>query len=237
MTDPRLGRRAIPDDKHLRAGFALSDDTLPAEPTPVVVGTNWFTAFFKDGLVERRGPRGEKEYWLPEQNLGRVEGGHAYCFAPLGVKDSWHDWVRFDQIGGSCVGFSTARYLWWAWRRTVDPYDIYLSAQLRDPWADTPPAEGTDVRSAFDYLREGPPLLANGKRAPADLQVQVNRWARDVRDVHSCLKDEARATRGCARFTNSWGHDGYPHWVHVSDELLDRLLFREGGEAVVVVEK
>lgn len=39
---------------------------------PVVMGTNWYSAF------DDPQPRG-REHWVPSDNLGRIRGGHAWC--------------------------------------------------------------------------------------------------------------------------------------------------------------
>jgi hypothetical protein len=243
MTEPGsriLDVRPVPDDKHLLAGYRLTAATAPADPTPVIVGWPWHRAFWTP--IERR-EHGRRTYWLPEpkDGLGPADGGHCVALRPAGAKDDGRDWTRFDQgREGSCVGWGTARALWWMWRRTVDPLDIYRAAQLVDPFPDTPPGEGTDVRSALDVLRSRPPRV---KRAGGwadghdDMRIGAFRWVQSVEDVHACLKDEAGAAGGYVVFCNSWGKAGYPHFTRIPDETLNFLLFQNWGEGAAITER
>jgi hypothetical protein len=50
--------------------------------TPVVMGTNWYSSF---DSPQSRGKGPQQEFWVPETNLGRIRGGHAWCI--YGVSD------------------------------------------------------------------------------------------------------------------------------------------------------
>ena len=46
--------------------------TCIAAGVPVVMGTNWYSAF------DNPQPKG-REFWIPKDNIGRIRGGHAWC--------------------------------------------------------------------------------------------------------------------------------------------------------------
>jgi hypothetical protein len=179
-----------------------------------------------DGAAWRTVTSVDREPWRGFVYNLEVSGDHSYVAEGLGVHN--------------CVGWGTARAMWWMWRRTVDPLDIYRAAQLVDPFPDTPPGEGTDVRSALDVLRSRPPRV---KRAGGwadghdDMRIGAFRWVQSVEDVHACLKDEAGAAGGYVVFCNSWGKAGYPHFTRIPDETLNFLLFQNWGEGAAITER
>ncbi len=70
-SDPRLGRFQPDDWEHLDS-YPLMAAAIPADPTPVVIGVNWYREFFEPELDDATG-----EYWLAPggpQTLTRIAG-------------------------------------------------------------------------------------------------------------------------------------------------------------------
>ena len=144
-----LGRLA-PIDRVHEEKYPLTAATLPAPPTPVVIGVPWYSAFDKP-VAKRRGDA--TEYWIGLGDLGRVRGGHAVCLKPEGVIDAIGWWPFYDQgKEGACVGFACSRMMSLLNRRRYEAPWLYREAQRVDDW----PGEdysGTSVRAALDVLR------------------------------------------------------------------------------------
>jgi len=227
-----LGRVEPTDDKHLQL-YPLTAGTVPAPPTPVVLGVNWYTAF--DAPTKDAAGR----YWIGRgTDWGRVRGGHAVCLKPVRVADSLDWWRYYDQgQEGACVGFACSRMMTLLNRERYNARWLYLEAQKIDDW----PGEdysGTSVRAALDVLR------ARGHRRPgATAAVPATgiaefRWASTVDQVLACLLGPG-ATGGSAHerlqafpLLNSWGDD-YPRVVWVPFAAMQRLMDEHGDAAVV----
>jgi hypothetical protein len=109
-----LGRQVPTDWRHYEK-FALTAETTPDTPTPVVIGVNWYSNF--DHPV--RDSRGR--WWIGKGDLGRIRGGHCVCIEPGDQLDangkvvrSLQDtagWYKFYDQGaeGACVGFGGSR--------------------------------------------------------------------------------------------------------------------------------
>ncbi len=106
---------------------------------------------------------------------------------------------------GACVGFACS------WMMTIlngPRYAarwLYQEAQKIDPWADTPPGEGTDVRSAFEILRTighrrmwgpftQPTMFAHG--------INAYRWATAVDELRASIALKSPGVLGVLWYTN-----------------------------------
>src|SRR5688500_15810569 len=99
MPDQPLGRRTPGDFVHV-ARYRRTAPTMPYKPTPVIAGTLWYSAF-DEPVWDDRG-----WFWMVGRdtgNLGRIRGGHAYCFKPSSVRDL-SGWFHFYDQGqeGAC---------------------------------------------------------------------------------------------------------------------------------------
>lgn len=236
MDSRPLGLRPPADDRHLLR-YPLTAGTVPSKPTPAVLGIAWYSGFDAPARDE------VGHYWIGRGgNWGHVRGGHAICVKPPALRDPVRSWAFYDQgQEGACVGFACCRMmsLLNAVPGSVERYDgawLYHEAQRIDEW----PGEsysGTSLRAGLDVLRaQGPVRLFRGKPygPHADDGVEANRWATSVEDVVACLHQPA--SLGYVTLCNSWGRTGYPHFVRLPLEALDRLL-REDGEAVIPTDR
>jgi len=76
---------------------------------------------------------------------------------------------------------------------------LYKQAQLVDSWPETPPAEGTSVRAAFDVLRSQGDrrIYRRTDEAPAlQYGVTANRWGTTTDDVRAAISDGRPVTIG-----------------------------------------
>lgn len=223
-----LGRIAPPDDNHVRL-YGLSNSTMPASPTPVVLGIAWYSGF--DRPVYRQGA-----YWIGLGNSwGAVRGGHAICAKPDGLEDLPGAYRFYDQgTEGACVGYASSRMMTTLNRAFYDANILYREAKLIDgiPGAH----DGTTVRAAMDILRKRGhwrrehnattgPFVADG--------ITANRWATSATEIVRCLKQPS--SQQYIVLTNSWG-SGYPQYVRLPLDALARLL-REDGEATIVTDR
>jgi len=212
---------------------------MPATPTPVVAGTNWY-ADFDEPVWDERG-----RFWIvgrDHTSLGRVRGGHAYTFKPQHLTDA-AGWWRFHDQGheGSCVGWAIARCLSLLNRRDrYDALDIYHRAQRDyDEWAGEA-YSGTSIRAGLDVVRiEGPHRVRGDKRvsiAPDPAHgIAENRWATDVSQMIEAMRSPRYLTMGRAPFCNSWGTD-WPRLVWMPLDTIDRLI-REDGELAIITDR
>lgn len=237
MPSGSLGRRAPTDWTHVQL-YPLTALTTDERPTgvPMPIGVNWYVEF--DDPV-----RGRDGRWrvAADGRLTQLRGGHCVCLLPsrhTGPSLTWRDargWWRFYDQGaeGACVGFGLSRMMSLLNRRRYDARWLYRTAQLRDEWDNTPPAEGTSVRAGLDVLRlEGHRRVRWLRTYPTDLDegVAANRWAGSIDDVVGTLglaPDENEAP-----FLNSWGTD-YPRVVWMPLTVLERLLHEDGEFGVV----
>jgi len=232
VTERPLGRLEPTDDKHLQL-YPLTAETVPAPPTPVVIGVNWYTGF--DKPVQDANGR----YWIGRgTDWGRVRGGHAVCLKPTGVTDV-REWWRFYDQGkeGACVGFACSRMMSLLNRVRLDAPWLYYEARKVDDW----PGEnysGTSVRAALDVLR------ARGHRRPgatvddAAQGIVEFRWAASGDQILACLLGPATTGQSTHErlqafpVANSWGDD-YPRTVWLPFAAMRRLLDEQGDAAVV----
>jgi hypothetical protein len=230
-----LGRREPTDWVHVQK-YALTTETVPDKPTPVVAGTNWYSSFDRPQWDERG------KFWMvghDHRTLGHVRGGHAYVFKPSGVVDPTAWWTFFNQgREGACVGFAISRAMALLNRRRYDARWLYREAQLIDEWTSTPPEEGTSVRAGLDVVRErGHRRVFRGRINDCDPAegIERNRWATGIDDMAAALRSPRYLKIGRMPFLNSWGR-GYPHIVWMPLDTIDRLR-REHGELAIITDK
>jgi hypothetical protein len=227
-----LGRLPATDDEHSQK-YPLTAGTMPVDPTPVVIGINWYTAFDWPELI------GGKQWIGRQQHWGTVRGGHAVCLKPVGVRDNDAWWRFYDQgQEGACVGFAASRMMTLLNRERYNGFQLYYHSQRVDEW----PGEnysGTSVRAAMDVLRDHGPYDLKLRQDPAD-GISVNRWAGSIYEIAECLSPADRGKRildlGFVDILNSWGTK-YPHYVRLSLDGLHRLIFAENGDATVVTDR
>lgn len=234
MTENRFGRIPPPDDKHLRK-YSLTAETVPSSPSPAVTGVWWRRGWQRDTLVQKDGG-----YWLPpESRWGPVEGGHAICVESPWLPDTVKWWRFYDQIGGSCTGYSAARLQTHLNRERYDGLKIYRAAQLLDEFPETPPEEGSTVRAAMEVLRTTGPFDLDGSTDPND-GILVYRWPSSVEQIAACLSPQDMGAsvlnRGYVNWDQSWGVY-YPHRVRVTLEQLRVIVFEQEGECAVVTDR
>jgi hypothetical protein len=238
MPERGLGRRPPTDDKHLRR-YALTAETMPVLPTPVCIGINWYSGF--DAPLQA--PNGS--WWLPKSPLwGHIRGGHEICIKPPLLVDvlNW-SWYYDQGHEGACVGFALSRMMSLLNRQRYDARWLYREAQLVDDWSDTPPEEGTSGRAGCDILRDiGHSRVRGGRsyRPDSAFGISANRWARSVQEIAACLDPASGGARvlndGYVVLLNSWG-TGYPHYVRMDLDSLERIVFGEDGDATVVTDR
>jgi hypothetical protein len=101
-----LGRRVPTNFSHIERYPLTAAPTL-LKPTPVVIGTSWYSAF-DNPQKDSNG-----NYWIardykPGGNLGRIRGGHCVCLKPKGVSDSTRRQIFYDQgREGACFPAGT----------------------------------------------------------------------------------------------------------------------------------
>lgn len=236
--DSRLGR-FIPDDWKHYERYALTPETTPDPPTPVVIGVNWYSNF--DNPVRKGG-----KWWIGEGDLGDIRGGHCVCIKPGDVKD-WPSWQDFYDQGreGACVGFGASRMMTLLNRKRYAARWLWDRAKERDEWSDTNPGDdnGTSVRAAMDVLQTvGHVAWENrlidtvqGRRGfspNASLGISTYRWASSVDEMRSVLSSPAHDKNDAFPILNSWGQD-YPHLVWLPYATMERLIYEEGEVALV----
>lgn len=233
-----LGRREPTDNVHLEK-YPLTATTMPTKPVPVSCGSNWYQGF--DTPVQRNDGA-----WLPEFSSGtwgNVRGGHEWCLKPPSMVDLVEWWRKLDQGNeGACVGYALTRMMMLLNRKTFNPNWLYEQAKIVDEW----PGEnydGTSGRAGCDVLRTLGHVIWRGEKvfAPVlDFGISANRWATSVDDIARCLDPEHNGQRitklGYVTLLNSWGQS-YPHYTKVSLDTLDRLVFRENGDATMVADR
>jgi hypothetical protein len=141
---------------------------------------------------------------------------------------------------GACVGFAVSRAKVILERKEFDPWWLYHEAQKVDEW----PGEnydGTSGRAAGDVLStRGHKLWKVGAPVRLGYGISVFRWARSVEDIALALSPEIEGrtvlNAGYVIFLNSWGIAA-PHYTYMDLETLDRLVFREPGDAMVMTNK
>lgn len=231
-----LGRRVPSDWKHVEK-HPLRALRRASRPTnvPVVMGTNWYTAFDAPEKV------GRIYVVARDGNLGTVRGGHCYCLKPPSLTDLTGWWTFYNQGSeGACVGFGSSRAISLLNRKRYDANWLYHRAQEVDEFPDTPPEEGTSVRAGLSVLKDEGEIIYNSRwhsRVTYTPQfgegIAAFRWAITVDEIREALG--VPETSSLIPFLNSWGRD-YPHVTYIPDDVLDRLL-REQGEAGIITDR
>lgn len=233
-TERPLGRLEPSDRRHVQK-YGLTAETIPDKPTPVIAGTNWHSDF-DSPVWDERG-----RFWIvgkDSANLGRIRGGHCYCFKPDALKDIPTWWSFYNQGGeGACVGFGISRAMSLLNRKRYDALWLYNSAKVIDEW----PGEdydGTSVRAGLDVVRERGHIVRRDKRIyRINLQEGIvrNRWAESISDMIAAMHSPRFLKLGRAPFLNSWSTD-YPHITWMPLETIDRLL-QDDGEFGVIYDR
>lgn len=123
---------------------------------------------------------------------------------------------KYDQgQEGACVGFA------WSWamsilnRRFYAARKLYLEAQLIDPWADTPPEEGTSTISAAQILQQqGHWRFARGVTWPLALTEGIAefRMANTIDELRMAIQLDTPVVLGINWYSNFdspvWGDFG-----------------------------
>lgn len=244
-----LGRRPPKDRSHEKV-FALTPETTPGRPTPIVIGVNWHRGMDADSLVQKRtGVLGGFEWWMPEDaDKTPMRGGHCVALKPDGVYDwlGWHRW--FDQgQEGACVGFGVARMMTLLNRKRYNPWWVWDQAKLRDYWEDTNPGDqnGTSVDGALNVIsdlglvrwrkdqQDLSPAVRDSLPPNEDAGISAYRWAHNVEyDVRNTLLSPSNDRREAVCVLNSWG-TSYPHKVWMPYSLLQRLIDADGEVGLV----
>ena len=246
VEDPRLGRVAPEDWKHVEK-YPLRGLPTAERPSavPVAMGVNWYRKFYAEHLIERVN-KGRKEFWVPEGDLGPLEGGHAISAEPFHGKfrDALSWWLWHDQVSeGICVSECCVRVMAMLNRKRYQPRPIYDHAQTIDEW----PGEGysgTSVNAGLATLRTlGAVPAKKGERhfigrgeidRPFVVEegIAANRWARDDADIFRTLGNE---NAEYVIWLNSWGKD-YPRRVKVPRSVISRL-HQEDGEMGIITDR
>lgn len=228
----------VPSNRSYMEKYPLTASTLPSTAHPCVLGIPWYSKFdvpVKDGV----------RYWIGRgSNLGYVRGGHAICVQPgdTSALDMWLWWRFYNQGSeGACVGFSLSRALSLMNRSRYDAFWLYRQAQAIDEWPETPPEEGTSVDAGCQILKNKGARRYDSKTGKFLTEsiysgIQSYRWARSVEDIHAVLKHPTADSLGAVPLLNSWG-TAYPRKVWMPDETLDRVVFQEYGECVVLTDR
>ena len=224
-----LGRRPPSDWTHVDK-YPLMANMVPAKPTPVVIGVNWYTEFDKPVKDE------QGHFWIArDAKLTKVRGGHCVCLKPKGAGDPEAWWDFYDQgEEGACVGFGISRLDVAAQPQALRRLLALPRGQKVDEW----PGEdydGTSVRAGLDILRKrGHCEIKSGATSPEEIGegIRANRWARSVDDVLATL---GYSGLDYVDVLNSWGR-GYPHLTRMPAKVLERL-WSEDGEVGLVTDR
>ena len=204
---------------------------VPAKPTPVVIGVNWYVEFDKP-VKDEKATTGS----LATRKLTKVRGGHCVCLKPKGRGDPDAWWDFYDQgEEGACVGFGISRL------------DVAAQPQaLRRVLALPRGAEGRRVagrglRRHVGPRRPGHPAQARPLRdqAAARISPEDDRRRHQGQPLGASV-DDVLATLGYSGLDyvdvlNSWGR-GYPHLTRMPAKVLERL-WKEDGEVGLVTDR
>jgi hypothetical protein len=241
--DRRLDRLPSETDEHIRK-YPLTLSTLPAVPTPMAIGINWYRKFSEP-------VKGADGRWRivpgPGGDLGQLDGGHCICLANKGFNDYASWWAYYDQLQeGRCGQFGTSRMMTLLNRRRYEIREsvpqgrwLYWQGQRHDEWPGgsypgaSPTYEGTSVNAELWVIKnEGIIPYGASKPSLAD-GISTFRWATSDADVWAAT---GWVSGGEVPWLNSWGRDDYPHVVWVPKEVHSRLR-SEDGEYGVVTDK
>lgn len=236
MSDERFGLGRVvspPEERETYAGrYALTAAAPPADPLPVVVGTDWHRSMFEPE-VDRDGVA-----WVKALS-GPIDGGHAWCLKPPTLNDPPGAWAHYSQGGSSaCSGFARCRASSLVEGRLFDGFALYKRAQQVDEWPGEEPAyKGTSVNAAAKSAQaEGLVLVRGGapaKRPSERWKIGAYHWADSVEAVCAALHLDINL--GYAEYLQSWG-ESHPHVTRITLEVLHELLFRRTtGDACVAL--
>lgn len=227
-----------PEDRSYLEKYPLTAYTIPSTAHPGVLGIPWYSSFDTPKLDGTR-------YWIGRgKSLGYIRGGHAICVQPgdTSALDMFLWWRFYNQgTEGACVGFSLSRALSLINRSRYDGFWLYHQAQIVDGFPETPPEEGTSVDAGCQILlTKGARRYdsTTGRFLPENINSGIGpyRWATSVDDIHAFLKHPTADRLGAVPLLNSWG-TAYPRKVWMPDEVLDRVVFQEEGECVVITDR
>lgn len=230
-----------PQDRGYLDKYKLTAETAPSEAQPVILGIPWYEGFDRPYQWNYTGAiMPWSRWWISPKNLGSIRGGHAICALPGTAKDQWNWWKFYNQgKDGACVGFSLSRAVSLMNRKKFDASWLYREAQKIDEWESTPPAEGTSLNAGCEILlKRGHKIVNEEGIKPEDIGQGIAsfRWLKSVDEIHQVLKNPDADRLGCIPLLNSWGTD-YPRKVWFPDEVIDRIVFQEWGEAVVLSDR
>lgn len=225
-----LGREAPPDLTHLAAYPLTPVLGELTKPVPVAIGVNWYSNF--DRPVYKNG-----RWWIGQtDDLGYIRGGHEICLRPDSMTDLVPWWQFYDQgREGACVGFACSRMMTLLNRAKYDAPWLYHQAQAIDGWP--LPHEGTSGRAACEILRAKGHKTPKGAAPKPAQGISVYRWAQSVDEINACLQSPNHQKVGGVPFLNSWGANGYPHITFMPFDVLNEIVFNEGGDAAVVTDR
>ncbi|HEY5332021.1 MAG TPA: hypothetical protein VIJ21_00625 [Solirubrobacterales bacterium] len=223
-----LGRLKPPDWDHV-SKYPLSAIGVESltKPAPVQLGIAWMSNF-DNPVKDSAGV-----YWIGKGNLGTERGGHAICAQPPSLIDR-PEWISFYNQGQTpeCVGFSCSRGQ--SLEKGVEFNPVWLYNAARNFEGNHSEEGGSTVRAALHVLLKKGARPA-GSKAPDPLDgVSAYRWATKW--------DEVRAALGLSDsedgvlLDQSWGDEGYPPHVRLTDEAGEWLLQHE-GEAGLFCER
>jgi hypothetical protein len=225
-----LGRVAPPDLDHIMK-YALSDISEDAPVNaPVNLGIPWMSNF--DKPVEKV-INGGTIYVIGEGNLGSERGGHAICAQPPSMQDD-PAFVKFYNQGQTpeCVGYSVCRGQSLEKGVLFNPVWMYNAA--RNTEGNHSEEGGSTVRAAMHVLlKKGAKPF--GQKEPVLIDgVSAYRWAITWDEVRKALgvPDEQDGVD----LDQSWGDEGYPPHVRITDEAGEWCL-QNGGEAGIFCER
>jgi hypothetical protein len=240
-----LGRRAPISWEHVDR-YPLTAPTIPAKPTPVIAGVNWYPEFDDP----QRGTDGHYFVRAPKPG-SRPRGGHCFALKPRRVPDLTAWWDFYNQgEEGACVGFGVTRAMSLMNRRRYWARWLWDQAKLTDEWPETVPGDdnGTSVNAGLRVLRDRGHVLWKASYAQVDaagnfLQrdraepalpegIRAFRWIRGMDDMLQVLGYDGL---DYVDVLNSWGR-GYPHLTRFPVSVIEQL-WNEDGELGVIVDR
>ena len=224
-----LGRRPPSDWTHVDK-YPLMASMVPAKPTPVVIGVNWYVEFDKPEKDD------QGHFWIArDAKLTTVRGGHCVCLKPKGDSDPDAWWDFYNQGSeGACVGFGISRL-----DLTAQPQALRRLLAL-PRGAEGRRVAGGGLRRHVGARRPRHPAQARplrGRQRQDEPEaigegIKANRWARSVDDVLTTL---GYGGLDYVDVLNSWGR-GYPHLTRMPATVLERL-WKEDGEVGLVTDR
>lgn len=223
-----LGRLRPPDWEHVEK-YPLSEVGV-SKPSPVQLGIPWMSNF--DNPVETT-IEGKIVYVIGKGNLGTERGGHAIVCQPPSMTDR-PEWIQYYNQGQTreCVGFSIARGQ--SLEKGIEFNPVWIYNAARNTEGNHSEEGGSTVRAGMHVLLkkgakpagEGKPVLDDG--------VSAYRWAKTWDEVRAALG--VPDSQDGVDLDQSWGDEGYPPHVRLTDEAGEWLMQHE-SEAGVFTER